>query len=136
MPHKSSVPLYWRLRKSRYNIVGSKCHTCKKVFFPPRNVCPNCRSKGDLRDFTFSGDGKIISWTVIHTAPGGFESQTPYVVGIIELKEGTKISGQIVGDVKGVRSGRRVRPIFRRMFSDDPEGLIHYGVKFEIVNSE
>lgn len=133
MPHKSSVPLYWRLRKSKYNLTGSKCSKCDTVFFPPRNVCPSCRSKGKLKDFEFSGNGKILSWTVIHVPPEGFETQTPYVVAIIELEEGTNIAAQIVDDPENVRSGKYVKPVFRRMFSDDPDGLIHYGLKFKIA---
>ena len=133
MSHKSSVPLYWRLRKSKYNLVGSKCTSCGTVFFPPRKVCPKCRSKGKLEDFEFSGNGKIVTWTAIHAAPEGFEYQVPYPVAIVQLDEGVNIAGQIVGDIKNVRSGKRVKPVFRRMFSDDPDGLIHYGIKFELV---
>ncbi len=133
MPHTSSVPLYWRLRKSKYNLVGSRCQSCGATFFPPRSLCQKCRSKGKIEDFTFSGEGEIVSWTIIRTAPEGFERQAPYPVAIIKLKEGTKVAGQIVDDAEKIQIGKKVRPVFRRLFTDGSDGLIHYGLKFEIV---
>ena len=36
----------WRHIQQRYNLIGSKCTTCGKVFFPNRIICPDCRRKG------------------------------------------------------------------------------------------
>lgn len=133
MPHRSSVPLYWRLKKSKYNLIGSKCTNCKKVFFPPKGLCPICRRKGILEDFQFSGRGKILSYTIIRIPPEGFERYVPYAVAIIELEEGTNITGQIVGDISKVKTGKNVRAVFRKVYEDGESGLINYGFKFEIV---
>ncbi|MBI4020987.1 MAG: Zn-ribbon domain-containing OB-fold protein [Candidatus Aenigmarchaeota archaeon] len=127
-----SVPLSWRLQRQRYNLIGTRCATCDERFFPPRNFCPSCRRKGKIEPFQFSGRGSVESFTVIRVAPSGFESQTPYAVGIIKLDEGTSISGQIVGDVTRVEMGKRVRPVFRRIREDGKEGVIHYGVKWAL----
>ena len=102
MVHKSSIPLYWRLRKSKYNLIGTKCLTCNNVFFPPRKLCPNCRRKGKIEDFQFSGKGSIETFTIIRTAPEGFEKMTPYAIAIIRLDEGTNISGYITGDINEI----------------------------------
>ena len=131
MVHRSSVPLFWRLKKARYQLVGSKCTECNSVYFPPRILCPKCRRKGNIVEHTLSGNGRIISYTVIRTPPEGFEA--PYVVAIIELEDGTNVSGQIVGDIEEIKTGKRVRPVFRRMYEDGEDGLIHYGIKWEIV---
>lgn len=128
-----SVPLAWRLKKQKYNLVGTKCLTCSQTFFPPKSFCPECRRKGQLTDFQFSGDGRIESFTIIRTAPKGFESQTPYAVGIIALDEGAKVIGQIVGDVEIVDCGKKVKKVFRRISEDGKEGVISYGVKFELT---
>jgi uncharacterized OB-fold protein len=134
MPHKSSVPLYWRLRKSKYKLIGNRCTNCDKVFFPPRAVCTDCRSKGQLEEFEFTGNGKIVSWTVIRTPPEGFERDAPYIVALIELDEGTNVVGQIVASVdNGVKIGKKVQATFRKLYSDGESGLIHYGLKFELV---
>lgn len=132
MVHRSSVPLYWRLQKSRYTLTGTKCFTCSSTYFPPKDFCPSCRRKGDIKEFRFSGQGKIISYTVIRIPPEGFEAYTPYVVAMIELDEGTRISGQVINNPEEVGTGMRVRPVFRKMHEDGNSGLIQYGIKFEL----
>jgi len=132
MSHTSSVPLFWRLKKSKYMMIGSKCQTCGQVFFPPRVVCAKCRSKGKVVDHQFTGKGVIESFTVIRAAPEGFENMAPYAVALIRLDEGTNISGQVVASIGDVATGRRVRPVFRRITQDGADGLIHYGIKWEL----
>ncbi len=133
MSYKSSVPLFWRLKKSRYCLVGTRCTTCNSVFFPSRHFCPECRRKGRIEEFSFSGNGKIVSKTVIRIPPEGFEKYSPYTVAIIRLDEGTNITGQVVGDVDSVKVGDRVRAVFRKTCENGRGGLIHYGLKWEVV---
>ena len=135
MTHTSSVPLFWRLQKNRYTLTGTQCKTCKTNYFPPKTFCPSCRRKGVIQEFRFSGEGKILSHTTIRIPPEGFQNYTPYAVAIIELKEGTTISGQVIGDPDKVRVGQSVRPVFRKMQEDGASGLIQYGIKFEIVDN-
>ncbi|MEM5797780.1 MAG: Zn-ribbon domain-containing OB-fold protein [Candidatus Aenigmatarchaeota archaeon] len=132
----SSIPLYWRLKKSKYNLIGSRCKVCSGVYFPPKQICPKCRRKGQLEEFALSGRGKIYSWTVIRAAPDGFEHQAPYAVAIIELEEGIKIAGQIVNPPEEVEIGKPVRVVFRKICEDGQAGLIHYGIKWEIVENQ
>ena len=40
----------WRHIQQRYNLIGSKCTNCGRVFFPPRVICPDCRRKGNIED--------------------------------------------------------------------------------------
>ncbi|RLI98022.1 MAG: transcriptional regulator [Candidatus Aenigmatarchaeota archaeon] len=134
--HNSSVPLFWRLKDSKYRMVGTKCANCGTFYFPPRHFCPKCRRDGKIEEFKFTGKGTIVSHTVIRTAPSGFEKSTPYVVGIVKLDEGPQISGQIVGGIREVEIGKKVKPVFRKMYEDGDGGLIHYGFKFELDDSE
>jgi uncharacterized OB-fold protein len=76
----------------------------------------------------------IESFTVIRAAPEGFEKQSPYVVALIKLDEGTNISGQVVGSPDEVAAGKRVKPVFRRITQDGDDGLIHYGIKWEVAD--
>lgn len=132
----SSVPLYWRLRKSKYNLVGTKCANCNSVFFPPRNLCPNCRRSGKTESFRFSGSGKILTYTIIRAPPEGFERNAPYAVAIVRLDEGANVTAQIVGDIKKMDIGKKVRVIFRKIHEDGEDGLIRYGFKFQLVEKE
>jgi len=132
MPHKSSVPLFWRLKKAKYGLVGSKCVNCNSMYFPPRPLCSECRSKGKIEDYQFSGEGEIVSFTIIRVPPEGFETYTPYAVGLIKMKEGPYVEGQIVDDVNNVEIGKKVRTVFRKMYQDNSDGLIYYGLKWKI----
>jgi uncharacterized OB-fold protein len=97
-------------------------------------VCPKCRREGRLKRVRLSGYGHVYSFTVIHTPGIGFEKAVPYVFALVKLDEGPMVSAQIV-DVKpeDVKIGMRVKAVFRRIQSEDPEGLIHYAYKFKPV---
>jgi len=133
MTYKSSVPMFWRLQDSKYRLVGTRCSKCGAVFLPPRELCHKCKTRESVEKLVFSGRGEIVSYTIIRSAPEGFEKYIPYAVAIIKLDEGTNISGQIVGkNIENINIGSRVKPVFRRMFEDGDKGLIQYGLKFEI----
>ena len=57
-------------------------------------------------------------------------------MAIIELDEGPRITSQIV-DCKpdSVKSGMRVKSVFRRLGEDSESGILHYGTKFILVRS-
>ena len=63
----SDIVRTWRHIQQRYNLVGTKCNTCGKVYFPSRVICPDCRRKGNIEDIQFSGKGKIFTYSVIRT---------------------------------------------------------------------
>ena len=86
----------WRHIQQRYNLIGTKCTTCGELFFPSRVVCPNCRRKGNLEPFQFSGKGKIHTFSVIRSAPDNFKKSAPYAVAVVELEEGAKLTSQLV----------------------------------------
>lgn len=132
---KESIPLTWRRIPERYRIVGVRCDTCKSAYFPKRSVCPRCRRKGRLSEVQFSGKGKVYSFTEVASPPNGFEDQVPYILAVIELDEGARLTGQIVDAAKDdIRVGSRVERVFRIIQSDDPEGLVHYGFKFKLAD--
>jgi len=127
------LALHWRLIQSRYNLVGSECKTCGQKFFPPRNICPDCRRKSQINRFKFSGEGEIYTYTIVRAAPTGFEFQKPYVVAVIQLKEGAMCTAQIVDcNPDEVKIGQKVEMVFRKIIADDDHGIIKYGYKFKI----
>lgn len=133
MPHKSSVPLFWRLKKSKYSLFGNRCVTCGSVFFPPRSFCPECRRRGNLVEHRLAGTGEVISYTKIHAPPVGFERLAPYVLAVIKLDEGPNITAPVVGDTEKIKKGSRVAPVFRQQHEDGKNGLIYYTIKFSLV---
>jgi hypothetical protein len=82
-------------------IMGARCKKCGKVALPPRPICISCHSS-DMEWVQFQGKGKLAAFTSISVAPPamakeGFGRNNPYLVGVVELEEGNKIVGRIVG---------------------------------------
>ena len=80
----------------------------------------------------FSGNGKIHSYSVINTPTDEFKDIAPYVVAIVELEEGAKITTQIVDcDPDSIEIGDDVEMVFRRVREEGEDGVISYGFKFK-----
>jgi uncharacterized OB-fold protein len=130
-----SIARFWRETPRRYNLGGSRCTNCRTVYFPPRAVCPSCakhrQSLGRLEPFQLSGEGEVVTFTVVHDAAEGFEMQVPYALAIVRTREGPQLTGQIVDiEPHEVGIGLKVRATFRKLREEGKAGLIHYGYKF------
>jgi uncharacterized OB-fold protein len=85
-----------------------------------------------MKDKKLIGKGKIVTYTIIYSAPENFEDQVPYPIAIIQLDEGPRITAQIVDcDINDVKIGMRVKPTFRKIQEDGYIGAIYYGYKFK-----
>ncbi len=126
----TNAPRFWRCIPQRYNLIGTHCTSCDEYFFPPRNMCPNCRRGSQLEEYRFKGTGTVITFTTIYNATEDFDMQTPYNLGIIELDEGPRLTGQIVSAPCNIKIGMRVRPVFRILGKEGERGIIYYGTKF------
>ena len=60
---------------------------------------------------TAAPTGALYSWTVIHLAADpAYATYTPYTVGLVELDDGTRLYGRIVGvDHDDLRDALRLR---------------------------
>lgn len=38
------IPRHWRMKKQRYGLVGEECNNCHDKIFPPRDICPECKT--------------------------------------------------------------------------------------------
>lgn len=102
--HKKSSPLAWRLSKENY-----------KLARPTENI-----------------GGVIESFTIVHSAPQGYENKAPYILAVIILSSGEKTVSEIV-ECKNASIGDKVEPCLRRIYTDGDGGIIHYGTKFRVV---
>jgi len=136
MPSEN-LAITWRRLPERYRLTGSSCENCKTAYFPTRKLCPKCRRKGRIATKQFSGKGTVYSFTEVASGPVGFELESPYVLAIIELEEGPRLTAQIVGiSEKDVKIGDSVEMVFRKIQEDSAEGLIHYGYKFRLLRKK
>jgi len=62
----------------------------------------------------------------------GFEAFTPYVIALVQLIEGPKVTTQIVDcQPEDVYIGMPVESCFRKLSTFGREGVISYGFKFK-----
>lgn len=127
------VPRYWREQSERYNLIGSECGNCGLRVFPRRSLCPECRheSKGKMDEMRFEGTGELVTWTRVHDGQGDREVETPYLMGIVELTEGPRVTAQIVDLGKEeIEIGMPLEARFRKLGEASESGVVHYGYKF------
>ena len=133
------IPRYWREIDERYNLTGTACGNCGHVFFPKRSLCPECRhlSVGKLKDTRFAGTGTVETFTRVHQPPDEFAQDAPYLLGIVRLDEGPRVTAQIVDvDPDEIRIGTRVEARFRRLGKVEAAGVVNYGYKFGPIRTQ
>lgn len=125
-----SVPRVWRERRIKYRLIGGKCPSCGKSFYPYRANCPYCGSRGS-KEVELPRYGRVITYTVIRAPPSEFARYAPYPIALVELRDGTKVIAQLT-DVKieDIKTGMEVEAVFRKYREQGEDGIIEYGIKF------
>ena len=82
-------------------LIGVRCKRCGAISLPTRPICPKCNAS-EMEVVEMSGRGKLVAYTVISVGPPmmieeGFDRERPYCSGVVELEEGVRIPGRIVG---------------------------------------
>jgi uncharacterized OB-fold protein len=89
----------------------SSCRDCEHLFLPPGPRCPRCWSSR-LAPRVVSGEGVVYSFVIYRRTyhPG---LPAPYVVALIELREGPRLVSNVVGcALEDVRIGMPVQVRF------------------------
>lgn len=121
---------YWREIPQRYRLEAVKCKKCGAILFPPRLICPECKSR-EFEKTKLAEKGKLLTYTIIRVPPHQYVDQAPYAVGIVELDDGVKLTGQIVDcDFENLEIGQRVKIEFRKIYDEGEAGILCYGYKF------
>lgn len=91
-----------------------RCADCGTLRHPPGPMCPACHSVN--RDYVVaSGRGEVHSYVVHHHPPVPGRT-TPFVVAVVELPEGVRVVGNVIGCSPGeVRIGMPVELTFQKM---------------------
>jgi uncharacterized OB-fold protein len=76
-------------------------------------------------------EGTVLTWTQLVDAPDGYQEFAPYYLALVELADGRRVTAQIVDSKPS--TGARVTACFRRMIADGGEGIIEYGIKFQVT---
>jgi len=82
-------------------LMGTKCKGCGALYLPPRPICTKCHGWA-MEWVELKGKGKLSAFSSICVAPTlmineGCGRDNPHCSGVVELEEGVKISGRILG---------------------------------------
>jgi hypothetical protein len=99
------------------------CANCKRLRFPPRPMCPHCRSTSSTWEL-MSGKGVVWSFVVPHPPLlPAYQALAPYNVIVVQLDEEPtlRLTGNLVASPDGainevdpasIEIGARVRVVF------------------------
>ena len=127
------VPKYTREIPQRFRLEAEKCHQCGYIAFPPRLICPECKSqKFDL--IKLKPEGTILTFTIIRISADQFARQAPFAVAIIETTDGARLTAQVVDcKLEDVEIGKKVKLMFRRIQKEGKSGILQYGYKAVLI---
>jgi uncharacterized protein len=106
-----TAPFWAATRESR--ILAPRCTNCGYVHWPPEVVCPECQQT--TREWIdLPNTGHLWSYATYHRAlDPAFADDLPYTVGLVELEDGVKMYGLIVGAAEEqLRIGQELRAEF------------------------
>lgn len=106
-PSPTTAPFWAATAENRFLI--QRCPACGNAQFYPKATCTTCGSD-ELDWEAASGRGTLHTFTVARRATHpAFEGSEPYVVAIVELAEGPRVTGNLVDcPVDDVRIGMAV----------------------------
>ncbi len=78
-------------------VMTTRCKKCGTGYFPPKMDCPSCIDS-DVEWFEIADNGKLVTYTIVHYGPSGFEDEAPYTLGIADF-DGIRVFGRISKDV-------------------------------------
>lgn len=75
-------------------LLGLRCAACKKITCHPMPVCQWCGGR-TLERTELSGEGELVTFTVIRVPSEGFEDDVPYIPCLMKTKEGPCVVGRL-----------------------------------------
>jgi uncharacterized OB-fold protein len=88
---------------ARGELLVQQCDGCGRLRFPPRPVCPWCRSF-EATWTPMSGDATLWSWVIAHPPLlPAYAERAPYNVIVVTLTEDTAL--RMVGNLDGADPG-------------------------------
>jgi len=86
---------YWD-RAAEEQLWLPHCDAEDKVFWYPRDFCPDCGSR-DVSWVRASGRGTLAGFVVNHTPHPSYAADGPYVIALVQLEEGIRLMANILG---------------------------------------
>lgn len=117
-PASPGAEPFWDATRER-RLVLPWCAVCGRPHWYPREVCPHCLGD-DLEWRPADGSGVVYAVSVQHRpGPGRDPAAGPYAVALVDLPEGVRMMGNVVGgDPEQVHVGMPVELAWQPL-SDD-----------------
>lgn len=106
-------------------LLGGVCADCGQVLLPPRPACYACGSR-DVDVEPQSREGRVFSYTEVHTPPPAFAADAPYTVAVVELADGGRLLGRVAADYADVAIGDPVELTVREPTAAEREVALDY----------
>ncbi|MGH7906789.1 MAG: Zn-ribbon domain-containing OB-fold protein [Candidatus Binataceae bacterium] len=97
---------FWQAAR-RHELRLQQCAACGAWIYYPRARCPKCFSDR-LEWKPCSGRANIFSYTIVEKTPSRAFAGAPYVLAIVELEEGARMTTNIAAAPETVRVGMPV----------------------------
>jgi hypothetical protein len=102
---------YWNAAREGTLLI-QRCRTCGRYQFYPRGHCVHCFAP-DPEWTPASGRGRLHTYTIIERTPNAeFAADCPYVLAIIELEEGPRMTARIIGKADDLACDQHVHVVF------------------------
>ena len=79
-------------------VMTTRCKKCGNAIFPPKMDCPDCLDS-DVEWFEIENPGELVTYTIVHYGPSGFEDAAPYTLGIGDFG-GVRVFGRLSKDLE------------------------------------
>jgi uncharacterized protein len=114
-PSPTSRP-FWEAAK-RHELMLQRCGGCNAFIHYPRDRCPHCLSD-ELQWQRVNGRGTVYSYTVVRRASTRSFADKPYVLAIVELDEGVRMTTNVDATPESIKVGMPVTVYFDDVTAD------------------
>lgn len=93
-------------------LAAQRCEHCGYLRWPPGPICPQCQTPGGAW-VPIRPTGTLWSVAQYHRALNpAFRDDVPYSVGLVELDDGPRMYGTLLGDPGSFALDQRVQAVF------------------------
>jgi uncharacterized OB-fold protein len=113
-PNQDADSAPWWAAVADRRLLLPRCEECGLTWFPPTPGCPRCGSPR-VELIEAAGTGRIYSWVVVNRALSeAFTADAPYTILTVDLDEGARMFGRLIGDPNDprLRADARLKTVF------------------------
>jgi hypothetical protein len=115
--------------RDEQKIIATRCGNCKKIFVPPRKVCPTCFTE-NTEWVNVSDEGMLVSYSIarrqLKSIP--LDKKVPVIWGLIKLDGADTAMLHYLGDVNPseLTIGMRVKAVFAQTRTGSIRDISHF----------